>query len=395
MSALETLGTVGTIILVIVGILAVVGIVFANGVSVLWATFIFFGIVLTVLTFLSFFNEEIGEGIEKFDLSSKLRGFLGRGGGFSVGGIIPRILILIMSAASVAIIVRAIIFVVNVFVTQGEGLTDATRDRLIDLISDVPVLNVLVLMTQGFNTELRPDFFVIALLGSLIVLGIAAIVVQVIMSLINKVIYEAKEDSMLFMILGNFSITVLTAAGTIFLSSLISPLLDFSKPWDGFEDFCRPFLSSNVGNFLLQVLAMAAMFALLVLICFDWMQTMVLSAAGFLVWFIIMLIIALIKSLFTGSGNVDSSIFFPLLFILYPIVDIIKNRIFDDERSAIVLPVAVPLGLSVIITLIAIVIGKMDAVENFFKNMMGVGLVIFIVYLLVMPGIDIIKSSDE
>ena len=272
----------GIVALIILGVLAIVGIVFANGVSVLWATFVFLGIVLVVLTFLSFFKDEIGDVIEKIDLSGKLRGSLVSKVRFTIPEKTQRILILIMSAVSVALVVMAIIFVVNVFIeiNQGAGLTDTTEDRLFNIVGDLPVLNVLVLMMKGFNTELRPDFFAVVLLGSLIVLGIAAAVVQLIMALVNKAICEAKGERMLFRILGNFSVITLTVAGTMFLSSLISPLLDFSKPWDGFENFCRPFLSSNVGNFLLQVLVMAVMFALLVTLCFDWVQTMVLGAVA-------------------------------------------------------------------------------------------------------------------
>ena len=108
---------------------------------------------------------------------------------------------------------------------------------------------------------------------------------------------------------------------------------------------------------------------------------------------IIQLIFSIITGIITGSGNADSTIFFALLFILYPIVDIIKNRFFNEERYAILLPVAVPLGLSVIITLVAIVIGKLDAVNLFFGSTQSVGIVIFVVYLLAMPAVSMIKQN--
>lgn len=55
------------VILVILGILALVGIVFANGVSVLWATFIFLGIFLFIISGLSIFSVDARENIEKVD----------------------------------------------------------------------------------------------------------------------------------------------------------------------------------------------------------------------------------------------------------------------------------------------------------------------------------------
>lgn len=55
------------VILVILGILALVGIVFANGVSVLWATFIFLEIFLFIISGLSIFSVDARENIEKVD----------------------------------------------------------------------------------------------------------------------------------------------------------------------------------------------------------------------------------------------------------------------------------------------------------------------------------------
>ena len=176
------------VILVILGILALVGIVFANGVSVLWATFIFLGIFLFIISGLSIFSVDARENIEKVDLLGRLRGFLVSRFSFSIQVVIQRILILIMSAASVAIIVRAIVFVVNAVTEYAKTESWDNMDWLIDLMGDAPVLNIVVLMKQGFETEFRPDFFVIVLLLSLVVMGFAAAVVQVIMALVNNAI---------------------------------------------------------------------------------------------------------------------------------------------------------------------------------------------------------------
>lgn len=385
------------VILVILGILALVGIVFANGVSVLWATFIFLGIFLFIISGLSIFSVDARENIEKVDLLGRLRGFLVSRFSFSIQVIIQRILILIMSAASVAIIVRAIVFVVNAVTEYAKTESWDNMDWLIDLMGDAPVLNIVVLMKQGFETEFRPDFFVIVLLLSLVVMGFAAAVVQVIMALVNNAIYEAKADSILFRILGNFSVTTLMISGTMFISGLISPLIDFSKTWDGFEDFCRPFLSSSFGNFLLQVLVTVAMFAFLVTMCFDWVQTIVMGASGLIVWLIFLFFYSIICGLFKVdiSSNV-TDIYMFLLCILYPIVDIIKNLICEDNRELIWLPVAVPVGLSIITVLVATVIGKINPLAHLISNTtLLISVLVFVVYLLAMPGIDIARSSDE
>ena len=302
-----------------------------------------------------------------------------------------------MSAASVAIIVRAIVFVVNAVTEYAKTESWDNMDWLIDLMGDAPVLNIVVLMKQGFETEFRPDFFVIVLLLSLVVMGFAAAVVQVIMALVNNAIYEAKADSILFRILGNFSVTTLMISGTMFISGLISPLIDFSKTWDGFEDFCRPFLSSSFGNFLLQALVTVAMFAFLVTMCFDWVQTIVMGASGLIVWLIFLFFYSIICGLFKVdiSSNV-TDIYMFLLCILYPIVDIIKNLICEDNRELIWLPVAVPVGLSIITVLVATVTGKINPLAHLISNTtLLISVLVFVVYLLAMPGIDIARSSNE
>ena len=390
------------VILVILGVLALAGVVFANGISVFFATFIFLGAALVIITLLSVFHDENGI-LENVDLFGKLRGSLVGRIHFSVGDTVQRVLILIMSAASVAIIVRAIIIAVNAFIEFSNTNNYDNLDWLIDMMDDVPVMNVIMLMKKSVETEFRPDFFVIVLLLSLVVMAIASAVVQVIMALINEVISDAKADSVLFRILGIFSVTTLTVAGTIFLSRLIGPLLDFSKPWDGFEDFCRPFLSSSVGNFLLQVLVTVVLFALLIFMCFDWVQSIVMGSMSMIVLFIFQILYTIIFKLFGTDVDMGSSVlwgsFTFLLFVLYPIIDFIINLKCEDDRTPILtlLPVAVPVGLSMLITLVSTVIGKTNPPADFFSNVMlqFISLFVFVVYLLVMPAIDIVRDSDE
>ena len=372
-------------------ILAIVGIVFASHVSILWAATVLFGIALVIITGASVLFEDprdqIEEAIEKVDFIGKLRGRLVEKINFSISEKIQRIVILIMSAASVALIVWAIIIVAMAI--KGES-SDTSWAK--DLIGEVPVLNVLMLISQAYETEFRPDFFVTVLLLSLIVMAIAAAVVQMIMALVNKLIEEAKDESKLFGFLGGFSVTVLTVSGTLFISSLLSPLLDFSKPWDWFEKLCKPIFTTSFGNFLLQVLVAAIMFALLVVLCFDWVKDIVLGVAGI----VLSLIVALIFSFFNnGDGSLIMENFFVLLYFLYPITDIIKSFILKEDKFEWVL-VVVPLVSTVIVTTVSMIIDKDHILDLYqYPILAFIGMTFYVIYLLAKPGISIIKQDRD
>lgn len=372
-------------------ILAIVGIVFASHVSILWAATVLFGIFLIIITGASVLFEEprdcIEETIEKVDFIGKLRGRLLKKINFSISEKIQRIVILIMSAASVALIVWAIIIVAMAI--KGES-SDTSWAK--DLIGEVPVLNVLMLISQAYETEFRPDFFVTVLLLSLIVMAIAAAVVQMIMALVNKLIEEAKDESKLFGFLGGFSVTVLTASGTLFISSLLSPLLDFSKPWDWFEKLCKSIFTTSFGNFLLQVLVAAIMFALLVVLCFDWVKDIVLGVAGM----VLALIVALIFSFFNnGDASPILNNFLILLYFLYPITDIIKSFILKEDKFEWV-PVVVPLVSTVIVTTVSMIIDKDHILNlNQYQILAFIGMTFYVIYLLAKPGISIIKQDRD
>ena len=413
------------IFLGILAILAIVGIVFASHVSILWAATVFFGIALVIITLWSFFSEKlrdkIEKAIEKVDFIGMLRRMLVQKINFSISEKIQRIVILIMSAASAALIVRAIVIVVTAVTEYSKTESWDNMDWLIDLMGDVPVMNVFTLIMQASKTEFRPDFFVTVLLLSLIVMAIAAAVVQMIMALVNKLIEEAKDESKLFGFLGGFSVVTLTVAGTMFVSSLISPLLDFSKPWDWFEKLCKPIFTTSFGNFLLQVLVAAIMFAILVVLCFDWVKDIVQGATGIVALLLFQLLYTFIFGLFIHDLNngVVWEVYLPLLCVLYPIVDIIKNYLlkmnriskssllknnriikllFPKENSnPIWLPAVVPLVLSMIIVLVATVIGKINALGDFLSNPMItiISVLVFVVYLLAKSGISIIKQDRD
>lgn len=387
------------ILLVIVGIITIAGVVIASRISVFLTAFVILGMFLVFITLLSFFEDTVREKIEKVDFIGKLRRWLVKIINFSISEKIQRIVILIMSAASATLIVRAIVIVVNAVTEYSKTESWDNMDWLIDLMGDVPVLNIAVLMKQGFETDLRADFFVIVLLLSLIVMGIAAAVVQIIMALVNKLIEGAKADSKLFRLLSNISITTLTVAGAMFVSSLISPLLNFSKPWNGFEEFFRPVFSTSVGNFLLQVLVTAVMLTLMVILCFDWVQAIVMGATGIVVLLLFQLLYTFTFGLFIHDLNngVVWDVYWPLLCALYPIVDIIKNRFIKDNGYRIWLPAAVPLVLSIIIVLVATVIGKINPLGEFFSNPMIIisSILVFVVYMLAQSGISIIKQDRD
>lgn len=372
-------------------ILAIVGIVFASHVSILWAATVFLGIALVIITGASILFEDprdyIEEAIEKVDFIGKLRGWLVEKINFSISEKIQRIVILIMSAASVALIVWAIIIVAMAI--KGES---SDTSWAIDLIGDVPVLNVLMLISQAYQTEFRPDFFVTVLLLSLIVMAIAAAVVQMIMALVNKLIEEAKDESKLFGFLGGFSVTVLTVSGTLFISSLLSPLLDFSKPWDWFEKLCKPIFTTSFGNFLLQVLVAAIMFALLVVLCFDWVKDIVLGVAGIVLSLIVGIIFAFFND---GDGAPVISNSIVLLYFLYPITDIIKSFILKEDKFEWV-PVVVPLVSSVIVTTVSMIIDKDHILNlNQYAILAFIGMTFYVIYLLAKPGISIIKQDRD
>lgn len=372
-------------------ILAIVGIVFASHVSILWAATVLFGIFLIIITGASVLFEgprdRIEETIEKVDFIGKLRGRLLKKINFSISEKIQRIVILIMSAASVALIVWAIIIVAMAI--KGES-SDTSWAK--DLIGEVPVLNVLMLISQAYETEFRPDFFVTVLLLSLIVMAIAAAVVQMIMALVNKLIEEAKDESKLFGFLGGFSVTVLTASGTLFISSLLSPLLDFSKPWDWFEKLCKSIFTTSFGNFLLQVLVAAIMFALLVVLCFDWVKDIVLGVAGM----VLALIVGIIFSFFNnGDASPILNNFLILLYFLYPITDIIKSFILKEDKFEWVL-VVVPLVSTVIVTTVSMIIDKDHILNlNQYQILAFIGMTFYVIYLLAKPGISIIKQDRD
>ena len=392
------------IIVVILAILAIVGIVFANGISVFYATSILSGIVLFYFAGIAVINpytrEKAEKRIERVNVFDKVRTLLVNGIGFSISETAQKILILIMSAASVAIVVRAVIFVVNALIASAAAEDWDSMGWLFDLMGDAPVLNVLVLLRQGAKAEYRPDFFVVALLLSLFITAVASAVVQLIMAPVNKLITEAKEDSILFRILGGFSVTTLIIAGTMFLSSLISPLIDLSKPWDGFGDFFRPFLSSSFGNFLLQVLVTVVMFAVLVILCFDWMQMLVMGVAGLFVSLLIELLSKIFFSIFMNGTDFQlTAIYVLLLCFLYPVIDILKNLIFKDNRTMIWLPVAVPLVLSVIFMIVSVIIGKANEITDFERSLpipvISLALLVFSVYMLAMPTFRIVREAGE
>lgn len=372
-------------------ILAIVGIVFASHVSIIWAATVFWGIALVIITGASVLFEDlrdhIEEAIEKVDFIGMLRRKLVEKINFSISEKIQRIVILIMSAASVALIVWAIIIVAMAI--KGES---SDTSWAIDLIGEVPVLNVLRLITQAYQTKFKPDFFVTVLLLSLIVMAIAAAVVQMIMTLVNKLIEEAKDESKLFGFLGGFSVTVLTASGTLFISSLLSPLLDFSKPWGWFEKLCKPIFTTSFGNFLLQVLVAAIMFALLVFLCFDWVKDIVLGVAGIA----LSLIVAFIFSFFNnGDGSPILNNFLLLLYFLYPITDIIKSFILKEDKFEWV-PVVVPLVSSVIVTTVSMIIDKDHILNlNQYQILAFIGMTFYVIYLLAKPGISIIKQDRD
>lgn len=372
-------------------ILAIVGIVFASHVSILWAATVFLGIALVIITGASVLFEDlrdhIEEAIEKVNFIGMLRRKLVEKINFSISEKIQRIVILIMSAASVALIVWAIIIVAMAI--KGES---SDTSWAIDLIGEVPVLHVLRLITQAYQTEFKPDFFVTVLLLSLIVMAIAAAVVQIIMTLVNKLIEEAKDESKLFGFLGGFSVTVLTASGTLFISSLLSPLLDFSKPWGWFEKLCKPIFTTSFGKFLLQVLVAAIMFALLVFLCFDWVKDIVLGVAGIA----LSLIVAFIFSFFNnGAGSPIMNNFLILLYFLYPITDIIKSFILKEDKFEWV-PVVVPLVLSAIVTTVSMIIDKDHILNlNQYPILAFIGITFYVIYLLAKPGISIIKQDRD
>ena len=292
-----------------------------------------------------------------------------------------------MSAASVALIVWAIIIVAMAI--KGES---SDTSWAIDLIGEVPVLNVLRLITQAYQTEFKPDFFVTVLLLSLIVMAIAAAVVQMIMTLVNKLIEEAKDESKLFGFLGGFSVTVLTASGTLFISSLLSPLLDFSKPWDWFEKLCKPIFTTSFGNFLLQVLVAAIMFALLVFLCFDWVKDIVLGVAGIVLSLIVGMIFAFFNN---GDGSPILNNFLLLLYFLYPITDIIKSFILKEDKFEWV-SVVVPLVLNAIVTTVSMIIDKDHILNlNQYPILAFIGITFYVIYLLAKPGISIIKQDRD
>jgi hypothetical protein len=178
----------------------------------------------------------------------------------------------------------------------------------------------------------------------------------------------------------------------MFVSSLISPLLDFSKPWDWFEKLCKPIFTTSFGNFLLQVLVAAIMFAILVVLCFDWVKDIVLGAAGI----VLSLIVAIIFSLFNnGDGAPVISNFLVLLYFLYPITEIIKSFILKTDKFEWV-PVVVPLVSSVIVTTVSMIIDK-DHILDLYKYpiLAFIGMTFYVIYLLAKPGISIIKPDRD
>lgn len=297
-----------------------------------------------------------------------------------------------MSAASVAVIVRAIVFVVKAMNEFAKTESWDNMDWLLDLMKDIPVLNIMVLMKESFETNLRADFFVTVLLLSMVVLGIAAAIAQVLMALVYRVIYEeATGGALPFRILSIFSMTTLTVIATMFVCRLFNSLLDFSKPWGGFEDFCRPFLSSSVGNFLLQVLAAILLFAVVLLTCYGWVQDIVMGIMGFILWFGFQMIIGS----FFGADNNVTSIFVLLLGVLFPIVDFIKNTILKIDKYQW-LPVGVPLALSVVIATVATFIDKAKGLcQTITLPIACIGILVYIVYLLATPVIDIAVNSRK
>ena len=122
-----------------------------------------------------------------------------------------------------------------------------------------------------------------------------------------------------------------------------------------------------------------------------------MGATGLLVWWIFLLFYSIICGLFKVeiSGNV-TNIYLLLLCILYPIVDIIKNLLCEDDGSLIWSPVAVPVGLSFITVIVATVIGKINPLVDFFSDtMVLIGVLVFVVYLLAMPAISMVRQARE
>ena len=383
------------ITLVVLSALGLAATVFSNAVSVLWATFVLFVSVLIIVSILyascAKAREKIKK-IEKVDLLGKLRGVLVKDGGFSIKRNIQHILILVMSAVSVAVIVWAIIFVVKALTEFGKTESWDNMDWLLDLMSDIPLLNIMVLMKQGFETSFRAEFFIVVMLLSLVILGFAATAAQVLMAQVYRAIYEeATEGALPFRILAGFSITTLTVTVSLLICRLVGLLLNFSEQWDGFDDFCSPFLSSSAGSIILQALVGILLVAGVLLTCFGWVQDLVLGVWGFVAWF---LFEAILSSFFGANSNVTSTFIF-LLGILFPIIDYINSNIRKIDGKKWV-SVAIPLALSVVIAIVATIIDKAEGLCQIITIPVAcIGILFFAVYLLAMPGIDIIRKPDE
>lgn len=350
------------------------------------------GILLILAFFVSGFKEKIKKVGEKVDLLGRLRSFLVSKGGFSINAYVQRIVILVMSAASVAIIVRVIIFVVKAMKEFAEAQSWDNMDWLIDLMSDVPVLNVMVLMKQGFETELKFDFFIIVLLGSLVILGIASAVTQVLMTLVYRVIFEeANGGALPFRVLSSFSITILTITVSLFVCRLISPLLDLSHLWNGLESFFKPISSTTAWNALLQALFAILLIALVLLICLDWVRDIAIGGVGLFFW----LIFQMLLSAILGADQDVTNTFVLLLGVLFPIIDYIKTFIQKEEGDAWSY-VLIPLALSAVISLVATIIDKAKWLcQTITVPVACIGILVYVAYLLAKPSISVLRQARE
>ena len=84
-----------------------------------------------------------------------------------------------------------------------------------------------------------------------------------------------------------------------------------------------------------------------------------------------------------------------LLGVLFPIIDFIKSIILKNDGDAWV-PVAVPLALSAVVSLVATIIDKAKWLcQTITVPVACIGILVYVVYMLAKPSINMFKQARE